>query len=127
MEVRKVDIVSSLLSMDCEEALHAIFLSLDGSSLAACSLVCKSWRNFIQQRVWRCPRVRPVLEAKLRQQWRLSKPTILDRQIEGETQGFDIVCDDELTLVGTGWRRRGKFNSFHTGLQNKYRTTKYKY
>ena len=100
MEVRKEDIVSSLLAMDCEEALHAIFLSLDGSSLSACSLVCKSWRNFIQQRVWRCPRVRPVLEAKLRQQWRLSKPTILDRQIEGETQGFDIVCDDELTLVG---------------------------
>ena len=54
---KKVDIVSCLLSMDCEEALHAIFLSLDGSSLAACSLVCKSW-------LWHCCRVRPV-EAKV--------------------------------------------------------------
>ena len=97
---RKVDIVSCLLSMDCEEALHAIFLSLDGSSLAACSLVCTSWHKFLRQRLWRCRRVRPVLEAKLRQQWKMSRPTVLDKQIEGKSHGFDIVCDDELTLVG---------------------------
>ena len=97
---KKVDIVSCLLSMDCEEALHAIFLSLDGSSLAACSLVCKSWHKFLRQRLWRCRRVRPVLEAKLRQQWKLSRPSVLTKQIEGKSKGFDIVCDDELTLVG---------------------------
>ena len=97
---KKVDIVSNLLSMDCEEALHAIFLSLDGSSLAACSLVCKSWHKFIRKRVWRCSKVRPALEAKLRQQWKMSRPTVLDKQIEGKSAGFDIVSDDELTLVG---------------------------
>jgi len=95
----KVDIVSCLLSMDCEEALHAIFLSLDGSSLDACSLVCQSWHKFLQKRVWGCQRVRPVLEAKLRQQWKVSRPTILDKQVQGKSQGLDIVCDDELTLV----------------------------
>ena len=98
--MKKVDIVSSLLSMDCEEALHTIFLSLDGSSLDACSLVCTSWHKFLQQRVWHCRRVRPLLEAKLRQQWKLSRPIVLDKQIEGRSHGFDIVCDDELTLVG---------------------------
>ena len=96
----KVDIVSCLLSMDCEEALHAIFLPLDGSSLDACSLVCQSWHKFLQKRVWGCQRVRPVLEAKLRQQWKVSRPTVLDKQIEGKSHGFDVVCDDELTLVG---------------------------
>ena len=100
----KVDIVSCLLSMDCEEALRAIFLSLDGSSLDACSCVCKSWHNFLQKRLWHSQRVRPFLEAKLRQQWKLSRPTVLDKQIKGKSHGFDIddviVCDDELTLVG---------------------------
>ena len=95
-----MDIVSGLLSMDCEEALQAIFLALDGSSLDASSLVCKSWHKFLQQRVWRCRRLRPFLESKLRQQWKLSRPTVLDKQIEGKSHGFDIVCDDELTLVG---------------------------
>ena len=98
--MKKLDIVSCLLSMDCEEALCALFLSLDGSSLAACSLVCTSWHKFLRQRLWRCRKVRPVLEAKLRQQWKLSRPTALDKQIEGKSKGFDIVCDDELTLVG---------------------------
>ena len=97
---KKVDIVSSLLSMDCEEALRSIFLSLDGSSMAACSRVCKSWNKFIRQRVWGCSKVRPALEAKLRQQWKTSKPTVLTKQISGKSQGFDIVADDELTLVG---------------------------
>ena len=98
--MKVVNIVSDLLSMDCEEALHAIFLSLDSSSLNACSLVCRSWHKFLQKRLWRCQRVRPVLEAKLRQQWKMSRPTALDKQIEGKSHGFDIVCDDELTLVG---------------------------
>ena len=97
---KKVDIVSCLLSMDCEEALHAIFLPLDGSSLDACSLVCKSWHRFLQKRLWSSRRARPILEAKLRQQWKVSRPTVIDKQIEGKSQGFDIVCDDELTLVG---------------------------
>ena len=99
-EMRKVDIVSSLLSMDCEEALHLIFLSLDGSSLSSCSLVCKSWRKFLRQSLWRRRQVRPLLEAKLRQQWKLNKPTVLTKQVHGKSQGFDIVCDNELTLVG---------------------------
>ena len=57
---KKLDIVSCLLSMDCEEALCAIFLSLDGSTLAACSLVCTSWHKFLRQKLWRCRKVRQV-------------------------------------------------------------------
>ena len=30
----------------------------------------------------------------------MNRPTVLSKQIEGKSHGFDIVCDDELTLVG---------------------------
>ena len=56
--------------------------------------------------------------------------SVVTKTIAGESQGFDIVCDDELTLVGMeggkvkvlrnnsvdGVRRRrgGVFNCFHT-------------
>ena len=64
--MNKVDIVSNLLAMDCEEALVAIFLSLDGASLDACSKVCKAWQDFLEQRFWRSNKLRPALQAKLR-------------------------------------------------------------
>ena len=55
--------------------------------------------------------------------------SVVTKTIAGESQGFDIVCDDELTLVGLEdgkvkvlrnnsvdgvRRRRGVFNCFHT-------------
>ena len=98
--VRKVDIVSHLLARDLEEALLKVFLALDGRSLASSALVCKSWRIFLRQRVWRNQAVRPTLMARLREQWERSRPSVVTRTMVGKSQGFDIVCDNELTLVG---------------------------
>ena len=97
---RRVDILSHLLARDMEEALLKVFLALDGRSLAACSLVCKSWRLFLQQRVWGNKVVRPALMARLRKQWEESRPNVVTKTMAGKSQGFDIMCDDELTLVG---------------------------
>ena len=97
---RRVDIISQLLARDMEEALLKVFLALDGRSLAACSLVCKSWRLFLRQRVWGNRVVRPALMARLRKQWEESRPSVVTKTMAGKSQGFDIMCDDELTLVG---------------------------
>ena len=67
--VRKVDIVSNLLARDLEEALLKVFLALDGRSILACSLVCKTWQVFLSQRVWNNRVTRPALRATLNRQW----------------------------------------------------------
>ena len=97
---RKVDIVSNLLTRDLEEALLKVFLALDGRSILACSLVCKSWQVFLSQRVWNNRMARPALRATLNRQWGESRPSGVLRTLTGRSQGFDIVCDNELTLVG---------------------------
>ena len=98
-KMNKVDIVSNLLAMDCEEALVAIFLSLDGASLDACSKVCKPWREFLEKRFWRSNKLRPALQAKLRWQWRMAKPLVTTKQIKDNAVAVDVECDDELALV----------------------------
>ena len=112
--VRKVDIVSNLLARDIEEALLKVFLALDGRSLATCSLVCKSWRLFLQQRVWGNKVVRPALMASLRRQWEESKPSVVTKTMAGKSQDFNIVCDTELTLVGMDG---GKVKVFRNNFQ----------
>ena len=95
----KVDIVSCLLAMGCEEHVKTIFLSLDGGSLSASYQVCKTWHIFLQQRVWHSPHLKSVLDKKLRNQWRLGRPNVLTNQIKYHNQGVDVVCDDEVTLL----------------------------
>ena len=38
--------------------------------------------------------------ARLREQWERSRPSVVTRTMVGKSQGSDIVCDNELTLVG---------------------------
>ena len=100
---RKVDIVSCMLASNLEEAIINVFLQLDGRSLAACSLVCKSWRLILRQRVWGNQKVKQILMAKLKEQWERSRPSVITKEVVCSSSMYmalQIVSDDELTLVG---------------------------
>jgi len=95
----KVNIVSRLLAMDCEEPVKKIFLYLDGASLSASYQVCKTWHTFLHQRVWRSPLHKTALDEKLRRQWRCGRPNVLTNPIQDKIPGVNVLCDDVLTLV----------------------------
>ena len=50
---------------DQDEALQQVFLCLDTASLKRCREVCPAWRDFIDWRVWGCPRHRARLTRQL--------------------------------------------------------------
>ena len=61
----KIDIIQLLLNFDLTRLCFDIFTNLDPQSLANCRLVCQSWKDFIEEKIFNLPKGRKWIKEKI--------------------------------------------------------------
>ena len=89
------DIISELIKWDQEIFLQNVFLFLDMNSLGKCREVAPHWRDFIDQRVWGCQKLRMRL---LNRMWQDFQPVHKELIVRGSVTS--IECDDQIIVCG---------------------------
>ena len=112
MEVN--EIMNKLFQSDLDEIIQKIFLNMDPMSLKSCTLACKEWNQFIQQRLWKSKSARKILFNRLIHQWKYCEPLRTDYTYKADDVNY-LVADDEIIVCGYSRRGVARVFDIHTG------------
>lgn len=94
--------------------LVKIFLFLDGKTLTSASKVCSLWREFLLDNIWRNPKIKKLLEARLDNNWRNLRVTKNNFHLRDVLPTFqDKVCNsyisksNQLFVLGKSYAKPG--------------------
>jgi len=85
-----LDLVSRLHNGEFHHILKQIFLNLSPDHLAASRLVCKSWRDYLQQVFWKEKGCRGVMLRRLENRWRDEKHRRVEVRVDGLSDQFEV-------------------------------------
>jgi len=94
--------------------LVKIFLYLDGRTLTSASKVCPLWRDFLLENIWRNPKIKKLLEARLDSNWKNLRVTKNNFHLREVLPSFqEKVCnsyiskDNQLFILGKSYAKPG--------------------